>query len=177
MGHIVVTWSSTSWIFSQYAELGNCKHIVQCILKELSMFWVRKMLVFWTWNHHVLSIYWLSTGGFVPSVSGSSWWMSWRPLTFGPSFSWTQPKCDLWRHRGKWQNIDFCLSRQIPSDQRGRSGWFRAVRMCSYLTTWRCGVSPCQQYNLRKYHEVRMSRAWSRVAGNLPFALVWSRPN
>jgi hypothetical protein len=26
------------------------------------------VLVFWTWNHHVLSIYWLSTGGFVPGV-------------------------------------------------------------------------------------------------------------
>jgi hypothetical protein len=32
------------------------------------MFWLRKVLVFWTWNYHVLSIYWLSTGGFVPSV-------------------------------------------------------------------------------------------------------------
>jgi hypothetical protein len=32
------------------------------------MFWFRKVLVFWTWNHHVLSMYWLSTGGFVPSV-------------------------------------------------------------------------------------------------------------
>jgi hypothetical protein len=31
------------------------------------MFWLRKVLVFWTWNYHVLSIYWLSTGGFVPS--------------------------------------------------------------------------------------------------------------
>ena len=41
---------------------------VQCILKELSMFRFRKMLVFWTWNHHVLSMYWLSTGRFVPSV-------------------------------------------------------------------------------------------------------------
>jgi hypothetical protein len=25
------------------------------------------VLVLWTWNHHVLSIYWLSIGGFVPS--------------------------------------------------------------------------------------------------------------
>jgi hypothetical protein len=25
------------------------------------------VLVFWTWNHHVPGIYWLSTGGFVPS--------------------------------------------------------------------------------------------------------------
>ena len=32
------------------------------------MFWFRKVLVFWTWNHHVLSMYWLSIGGFVPSV-------------------------------------------------------------------------------------------------------------
>ena len=32
------------------------------------MFWLRKVLVFWTWNYHVLSIYWLSTGGFVSSV-------------------------------------------------------------------------------------------------------------
>jgi hypothetical protein len=32
------------------------------------MFWLRKVLVFWTWNHHVLSMYWFSTGGFVPSV-------------------------------------------------------------------------------------------------------------
>jgi hypothetical protein len=31
------------------------------------MFWLRKVLVFWTWTYHVLSIYWLSTGGFVPS--------------------------------------------------------------------------------------------------------------
>jgi hypothetical protein len=31
------------------------------------------VLVFWTWNHHVLSIYWLSTGGFVPSESGNLW--------------------------------------------------------------------------------------------------------
>ena len=54
-------------MFSQYAELGNCKHIVQCVLKELSMFQLRKVLVLWTWNHHVLSIYWLSTVGFVPS--------------------------------------------------------------------------------------------------------------
>ena len=54
-------------MFSQLTELENCKYIVQCILKELSMFWFRKVLVFWTWNHHVLSKYWLSTGGFVPS--------------------------------------------------------------------------------------------------------------
>ena len=67
MGHIVVTWPSTSWIFSQLTELENCKYIVQCILKELSIFWFRKVLVFWTWNHHGLSVYWLSTGGFVPS--------------------------------------------------------------------------------------------------------------
>ena len=33
------------------------------------MFWLKKVLVFWTWNYHVLSIYWLSTGGFVPSDS------------------------------------------------------------------------------------------------------------
>ena len=45
MGHIVVTWSSTFWIFSQLTELENCKCIVQCILKELSMFWFRKVLV------------------------------------------------------------------------------------------------------------------------------------
>ena len=71
MGHIVVTWSSTSWIFSQLTELENCKYIVQCILKELSMFWFRKVLVFWTWNHHVLSTYWLSTEGFAPSECSS----------------------------------------------------------------------------------------------------------
>jgi hypothetical protein len=29
------------------------------------------VLVLWTWNHHVLSIYYLSTGGFVPSVFAS----------------------------------------------------------------------------------------------------------
>jgi hypothetical protein len=34
MGHIVVTRSSTSWIFSQLAELENCKYIIQCILKK-----------------------------------------------------------------------------------------------------------------------------------------------
>jgi hypothetical protein len=28
------------------------------------------VLVLWTWNHHVLSIYYLSTGGFVPSDKG-----------------------------------------------------------------------------------------------------------
>jgi hypothetical protein len=32
------------------------------------MFWLRKLLALWTQNYHVLSIYWLSTGGFVPSV-------------------------------------------------------------------------------------------------------------
>ena len=69
MGHIVITWSSTFWKFSQCTEPGNCKYIFQYSLKELSMFWLRKVLVFWTWNHHVLSIYWLSTGGFVPSES------------------------------------------------------------------------------------------------------------
>ena len=72
MGHIAATWSSTFWIFSQLTELENCKYIVQCILKELSMFWFRKVLVFWTWNHHVLRIYCLHTGGFVPSVK-SNW--------------------------------------------------------------------------------------------------------
>jgi hypothetical protein len=45
------------------------------------MFWLRKVLVFWTWNYHVLSIYWLSTGDFVPSVSRSC-----APLKFrGPN--------------------------------------------------------------------------------------------
>jgi hypothetical protein len=33
------------------------------------MFQPRKVLVLWTWDHQVLSIYWLSTGGFVPSES------------------------------------------------------------------------------------------------------------
>ena len=77
MGHIVVTWSSTFCMFSQLTELENCKYIVQCILKELSMFWFRKVLVFWTWNHHVLSKYWLSTGGFVPSDCHMQWVTTW----------------------------------------------------------------------------------------------------
>ena len=71
-------------------------HIVQCILKELSMFWLRKILILWTWNHHVISIYWLSTGDFAPSGYCQQCWRHYHQPHQGHYNHW------LWGYYSHW---------------------------------------------------------------------------
>ena len=62
------------------------------------MFWLRKVLVFWTWNYHVLSIYWLSTGGFVPSDTFQAWLdkdMKVQSLVLDPMETETEAPCTI----------------------------------------------------------------------------------
>ena len=58
-------------IFPQCTELGSASYIVWHILKELNLFFFRKVLAHWTWNYNVFNKYWVSKWALAPSENSA----------------------------------------------------------------------------------------------------------